>query len=347
MRHQQRPTGRRGGSRVLAPALVAAPLAFLSFGQSANALTINVTYDSSITTDPNAAAIEGTIMNDVNALETYIANPVQVNLTFQEGTTGLGGSSTFIGDLPYTDYVNDLKTKQTVSADDTTAIASLGVSTNNPVNGNADVQITEALARALGETGEPANTTDPDSTITFNKTIVNDSRTGPQVNGNYDLQSVLAHEMDEALGTGGTGSTLESGGSVTGPVGPLDLYRYSAPGTRSYSTAALASNPYFSIDGGLTDLVHFNQTTVGDYADWGNPGTPEQEGNIPPQVQDAFGSPNQEPNLGQNVMIALDVVGWNLTPAGTLLEEGVVPEPATLGMIGLGVCGLLVRRRRR
>ena len=118
----------------------------------------------------------------------------------------------------------------------------------------------------------------------------------PNNGTNYGLQAVANHEIDEALGIGGTGSTL--GGSPTGPVGDLDIFRYSAPGVRSYSTVQTTSPySYFSIDGGKTVLSYFNQTAGADYADWLSNPIPS---GFSPQVQDAFGQPGTNPALGIN-----------------------------------------------
>jgi hypothetical protein len=40
---------------------------------------------------------------------------------------------------------------------------------------------------------------------------------------------------------------------------------------------------------------------------------------------------------------------WNVFGGGLTLKNGdvVVPEPSTLGLIGIGVVGLLTRRRKR
>lgn len=207
------------------------------------------------------------------------------------------------------------------------------------------MQMTGALFDAIGGTTEGNNLISLNGgfagTVALNLTQMNISRTNYN-NSEYDLVSTVAHEVDEVLGIGGAGSRLNAGGA---DVGPLDLYRYSAPGVRSYSTSANVSS-YFSIDGGKTDLVHFNQDSSGDFGDWGDGSTPAQaQGNTPPQVQDAFHDTTPA-NMGPNEAIALNLVGWQLTPAGLELEA--VPEAPTWGLVGVGevaLLGILLLRR--
>src|SRR5438067_399638 len=52
-------------------------------------LVINPVFDSSITSDPNAAAIEGTINSAIQEYETRFTDPITVSINFREGT-GLG-----------------------------------------------------------------------------------------------------------------------------------------------------------------------------------------------------------------------------------------------------------------
>jgi hypothetical protein len=336
----------------------------LTLAPSARALTIVPIFDSiasgsgagdtTTASDPNAAVIEATINQDIATLDSYIANPGTVNVTFEElpaTSNGLADSST-PGYLPsYSSYLTALKTQQTLSSADNTAIASLGaVTSSNPVNGNASVDVKGTLLTALGYNDTPST----GSFVEFNPANTFYSRATPVI-GKYDLQSAIAHELDEILGIGGSGSTLTGGGSLTDPVGALDLYRYSASGVRSYSTSS-SSMPYFSIDGGSTRLVNFNANGAAgsDFSDWGNSVySIDSTGNTPNQVQDAYSSSAYDgtnisdyPNLGANELTALDVVGWNLTPAGTAIETGSVPEPASIGLLAVGAMGLLARRRR-
>lgn len=299
---------------------------------------------TSIASSPNAGQVEQTLNYDISTLESYLSNNITVDINFVNASSGLGESATQVNTIPYSQYLSDLKTKQTPSAADTTALATLPTQTNNPANGNSQIDLTAALLRAL-EGGSPGST--PDSTIGLNLSSTNTGRNNGSTG--YDLQSTAAHEMDEALGIGGAGSELNSG-STTGPVGTLDLFRYSGSGARSYTTSANASS-YFSINGGVTDLVHFNQNGLADdsdFGDWGDGAVPaDGEPNRPPQVQDAYAGSADQPNLGANELTALDVVGWNLTAAGLAVENGTaVPEPTMWGVLACSTAALLVRRRR-
>jgi hypothetical protein len=301
-------------------------------------LVIDPTFGSSITSLSNASAVEAGIDAAISRLDAAVENPITVKIQFDDMSGGLGESDTFFNALPYSQYLSDLKTDQVLSANDTIAIHSLPVQTANPVNGNANIDLSLPLLRAIGESSLGDNDGGLDSTISLNLSSMNVSRTGMQNSNDYDLQAVATHEMDEVLGIGGEGSDLASG--TTGAVGPLDLFRYISPGVRSYSQSANIA-PYFSINGGTTELVYFNQVSGADYGDWGNGVTPaEVDGNSPPQVQDAFGTPGTDVNLGMNELTALDVVGWNLVAQS-------VPEPGTTGLLvasGLA-CAVTFRRR--
>ena len=98
---------------------------------------------------------------------------------------------------------------------------------------------------------------------------------------------------------------------------------------RSYTTRSGATS-YFSIDGGVTNLVNFNQVGPpgsSDYGDWASSGTA--------RVQDAFGTPGSTPTLGVE-LTALDAIGFDVNS---------VPEPASFWLVGLGTVCFLIRRR--
>src|SRR4051794_19517628 len=56
-------------------------------------LVINATFDSTITSDPNAAAIETTINNAIAIIQSQLSDPITVNITFKKIPGGLGQSS--------------------------------------------------------------------------------------------------------------------------------------------------------------------------------------------------------------------------------------------------------------
>ena len=311
----------------------------------ANSIIINPTFDSSITSLAGAASVEGAINAAVAELEGSIASPnnITVSIDFQNMSTGLGQSETTIYALSYYAYYNAFKAVAT-SANQLTALASLGTDptgfgSGNPVNGSTQVDITSAEGRNLGFNtpgGVTAGSGTYDSIIGLNTSI-----TSPPngLSGYYGLEAVALHEMDEVLGIGGPSSTLTGSGSLTGAIGDLDLYRYSAAGVRSYSNTQTTSKySYFSIDGGATVLSYFNQTSGADFADWLSNPIPSGFG---AQVQDAFGGTGTNPSLGVNELTALNAIGYDVQSASS-------PEPSTLLLSG-SVLAILagVRRLRR
>ena len=263
-------------------------------------LIINATFDSTITSDPNAALIEATINQAVSFYEANITTPITVNITYAEMTGGLGESSTFFGTITYNQYLAALQSHSSGDATDVAALASLPAGPNNPVDGTSSVDVTTANLRALGFSASVPT----DSTISVNTSITNYA--GKTFNpSDYDLLAVVEHETDEALGLG---SNIDTG-STTGDIRPEDLFRYSAPGVRSYTTSSAATS-YFSVDGGTTDIIGFNQAGPpggSDYGDWATSATPH--------VQDAFGTPGSTPVFGTPEQTALDAIGYNFSTA--------------------------------
>jgi hypothetical protein len=299
-------------------------------------ILIKPTFESSITWNPMAQKIEIGIDQAISNIESFIANPITVSIDFENRNNGLGQSSTLVQDLSYSRYRSDLADNQELSSNDKLALASLPKASNNPVNGNADVVLTLPNLRAIGETALGNNDGAFDSSISLNFSEMNLSRTGPQDPNKYDLEAETTHEIDEALGIGGSGSVLSLSGPTvpTGAVGSLDLFRFASPGVRSFTTSATAT-AYFSIDSGTTNLTNFNDGNgSSDFGDWAT-------GQIP-QVQDAFGSPGVDVNLGSNELTALDVVGYNLVS---------VPEPGISalllsGLIAIGIGSRDVKKLR-
>jgi len=330
-------------------------------GRARANLVITPAFDSTITSDPNAAAIEGTINSAIGVLEADISTPITVSVYFQATPEDVefqlfSNSSTQFW-ASYYDYYNALKAIDTApgaTSAQQTAFASLGAApsptSGNPVTGwvsDEAMMLTSANLRALGLPAPPpdvqaSNGQLYDSIINLDPALT--FPPNPNTGSNHALEPAILHELDEVLGIGGQGSQLsdtnaiyQTGGQGPNPaeqVGPMDLYRYSAPGVRSFSLLNTTSPyAYFSIDGGNTVLSYFNQSEQLDYGDWLSDPIPAGYG---PQVQDAIGTPGADPTLGVNELTALNVIGYTLA----------VPEPSTMGIALCGVLPLLLRRRR-
>jgi hypothetical protein len=265
-------------------------------------------------------------------------NPLTVTIYFTTMNSGLGESTNGLDSVSYYNYYNAFKAVAT-SPSQLAALASLGTAptsstSGNPVDGDDSLYITTAEARNLGFTA-PANVSAGggvyDSEIEFNPA---DTSPPDALPGNYGLESVVLHEMDEVLGIGGSGSMLANG--TTGPIGDLDLFRYSASGVRSYSTVQTTTPfTYLSIDGGKTVVSYFNQTSGADYGDWLSNPIPN---GFNAQVQDAYGETGTNPTLGPNELTAFSAIGYEL----------VAPEPSTMLLGGLALAfGYFIVRRRR
>jgi len=144
--------------------------------------------------------------------------------------------------------------------------------------------------------------------------------TRPLSAGNFDAQRAIEHEINEVMGLG---SYLGQGGS---DLRPQDLFSWSSTGIRNLTSSGTR---YFSINGGITDIVNFNQGPTGDFGDWLSEACPQQH----PYVQNAFGCTGQYSDVTATSpeAIALDVIGYDLVdapPAGAgTLAGGLVTVP--------------------
>ena len=123
---------------------------------------------------------------------------------------------------------------------------------------------------------------------------------------NYDAVRTTQHEMDEVLGLG---SYINSGLS---DVEPQDLYSWSSAGTRNTTSSGTR---YFSINGGVANIVGFNQNPGGDFGDWLSGNCPQTT----PYVQNAFSCQNQVSDITPTSPegINLDIIGYDPGNAST------------------------------
>jgi hypothetical protein len=292
----------------------------LAGGTSARAnLVIIPTFDSTITSDPNAAVIENTISNVITYLQSSFSDSVTVTITFVKVSSGLGSSSTYYAQFLSYSTIRSRLVSRATTANDATALAHLPNTATNPVNGSTTMELTLPHARALGfSANPPAGQTD--SEIDLNISIMNLTRTN--INGSkYDLFAVAGHEIDEVLGLSSVLDGLNNGDPApTGDVDSLDLFRYDQNGNRSFNTTS-SSQAYFSLDG-TNRLVRFNQQAGGDFHDWFS----FPSGGSPPRIQDAYGTPGSTPDFNVE-LVGLDVIGYHyLVPTVTIVKAGAGKE---------------------
>jgi hypothetical protein len=272
-------------------------------------LIIRATFDSSITSNPNAAAIEATINQAISICESLFSDPITIEILFRYATTwpdgtplspgAPAGSFSAIYMAPWDLHINNLRADAKTS-NDILAIASLPGTALS-----ANIVVSSANGRAVGGNTPPVMFADGtigdggpyDGIITLNPSVPFQF-TRPTSSGNYDAQRATEHEIDEVMGLG---SYLGYGGT---DLRPQDVFSWSSPGVRNVTSSGTR---YFSIDSGITNIVNFNQDPSGDFGDWLSTG-------CLPYVQVAFVCTGQSSDVAPTSPegINLDVIGYDL-----------------------------------
>jgi len=291
-------------------------------------LIIHLTFDSSITGNPNAAAIEAMISRAISIYESLFLDPVTIQIRFRYATTAPNGTPLPQGVLaqsltarytaPWDLHINNLRADAKTS-NDNLANASLPGSALS-----ANIIVASANARAVGGNAPPdmfANgTIGPggpyDGIVTLNSAAPFQFAR-PTSAGQFDAQRSTEHEIDEVMGLG---SRLGHNGN---DLRPQDVFSWSSPGVRNLTSSGTR---YFSINSGSTNIVSFNQNPSGDFGDWLSTACPQ----VHPYVQNAFGCMGQSSDVTATSPegINLDVIGYDLvSPTGPPV---VTTNPATL-----------------
>jgi hypothetical protein len=284
-------------------------------------LIIRATFDSSITGNPNAAAIEAMINRAISIYESLFSDPITIQIRFRYATTAPDGSplpanliarSNFVYYVsPWNAAVDALRADATSSNDDL-AIASLPGSALS-----ANIKPSSANGRAAGRDTPPAmfadGTVGPggpyDGIVTLNSSASYQFTRPPNAN-NYDAQRATEHEIDEVMGLGSRLNLNPPGTDLR----PQDVFSWSSAGHRNINSSGTR---YFSINGGATNIANFNQNPSGDFGDWLSTACPQ----VHPYVQNAFSCRGQYSDVTATSPegINLDVIGYNLaqTSAGS------------------------------
>jgi hypothetical protein len=262
---------------------------------------INITWDSSVSAAP--AAFKTAVLSAVQYLESQFTDAVTVNISVGYGEAdgtpmdrdSLGASQSLLSTYSYNSYLSALSTDRT-SPLDTTAAASLP---STPPAGST-IWTTTADAKALGLS---TSTTRTDGYVGFSNVLPwTYSDTAGVAAGTYDFTGVALHELTEVMGR-----ILLTGSTVAGFADSqnlMDLFHYSAPGVRDFSSSTAG---YFSADGGATSLGAFNTVAGGDAGDWASSVTSDSF--------DAFSSSGVVNGINANDLSVMNVLGWNQAPA--------------------------------
>ena len=286
-----------GGSFVAVTRLFLRGLAAITLALPARALTINPTYDVTITSLTNAAQVEASFAAAAQMFQNQYTNPITVNINVSfSDSVGLGASQTQLtGNPTYSELVTALRSART-SAADTNAVASLPAS--DPAGG--PWWIPRAEAKALKILGLSATDPGNDGSVMFATpsvdTVYAFDSTNRAVAGELDFIGVAEHEISEVLGR--TYRLNLASGYV-----PYDLFRFTNSGARSFDP--YATNVYFSIDNGVTQLKQFYpDVTSGDVQDWASSDTPD--------AFDAYVSAGEQLLLSPADITALDILGYSV-----------------------------------
>jgi len=275
---------------------------------STRALTINVTYDSSVTSLANAAQVEAAFGAAVQTIQNLYTNSSSVNVTvywgnaWPYGSIDLGASNTqAYGAYPYAQLTNALRTMRTTVAD-SNSVASLPA-IDPAVNAGAEWYIPRAEIKALGlasTIGSTANDTDNDGDIGFASDVTfTFDPNNRAVPATFDFIAVAEHELTEVMGRMTFGLTSSSPVTFV----PYDLFRFTSSGVRSFDPTA--GNVYFSVDDGVTVLKDFYpDINTGDIQDW--------KTSSPHDSFDAILTSGFEGTLSAADLTSLDILGYKL-----------------------------------
>jgi hypothetical protein len=263
-------------------------------------MNINVTYDASCNNAP--AGFKACVQAAVNYYDTTFTSPITINIDVGYGEVDGDASSlqTVGGDLgrsqfPFGPAVSYAQLRAALIAQG--APGAVNLPTSAPTGNTLDMS--RAEAKALGLFTDNSSTIDGYIGISTTASF-NFNPNGAPVAGEYDLVGVVEHEISEDMGRL----------SLLGPFNeyaPIDLYRYTAPGARSFTPGGKGSTTYFSVDNGTTNLGSWNnEISNGDLTDW-YPQGPAPGGN---DSYNDFSNPGVNNVVSTSDLILMEALGW-------------------------------------
>jgi hypothetical protein len=303
----------------------------MDFG-TAGSFQLDLTFDTSVTNATGAgvtAGIEAAASAAANFYTSTFTNNETINLTIEynalsQGTLGQSETPIYQDEFSYAQITAALTTNANSalgSALQKTAVGTLP--STDPMGGNESWTVSQAEAETLGLL--PQSTAN-DGTITINNIynyFYNQNAPTPAGTNDSDLTSIFEHEMSENMGrTSEAGTTVNA---IADSYTEMDLYRYSAAGTRQLADQGPA---YFSYDGQNLLMQWNNHSGVapadgGDLGDWLTT-TPYTADSYNDDSQPDVSNPVTATDLQLMQIIGYDVVCFC---RGTLIltERGEVP----------------------
>jgi hypothetical protein len=281
-------------------------------GGTASALNINLTYapDGTFT----AAGLSAADIVAMKAANTYTAlqftsrynDKINVNImvTANPGTMGLGESNSFIRSVANYNALRTALAADSRTADDATALGAGGsLPMADPITGAHVYQVTQAQAKALGIIPDDAVTVDGTFTFYGGHMYTYDPN-NRAVAGRFDFIGLAMHEFSEIMGRIGN-----MGAGMPPQYQQMDLFHYTGAGVRGLNNGP---GRFFSFDNGTTLLKAFNDGTVppppnnGDLQDWAD-GTND--------AFNAFSSQGVLNDLSPVDLQVMDVIGYDRVTA--------------------------------
>lgn len=288
------------------------------------AVIIDPVYDASFSGNANFAALQATVNDAISIYATSLANNLTIPITFKLDPSVSGAQSSFlVSNFSFNSYLNKL-TLSATTADDATALASIGSGPNDPVLGKSTLSVPVTLAYALGLRSTPLSSF---GTVSFNTSLFETNPAG--------FAGVIQHEINEVLGT--ASNLPNGGGTLPSAIRPVDLFRYTSAGARSFdlnNSSDSANKAFFRLGPTSPNLQEWNNLpNGGDYGDWA------ANGSFPASAQDYAGNPAVARNMtaGGAELVLLDVIGYNAAS---------VPEPREMAWLsGLALMAFAGWRR--